>query len=309
MKTILYNIETEQIYKTVEGEYLIDGESATVTYPYVKLTDITAPKPEYDPNTQKVESETEIDLENKTYEIVYTVYNLSPAEIEEIKKRNIEFDKLYVDVLEIDFDGMTPITILYTSLKGVDIYVNDEVFYTEINEDYEAILEYIPKSPEPLFIKVGEKSIIIKVNLTTAGIAELPFENALLVASTILEVNRGKHEISGFLYDQQVQGQDVIILTDEESSQGKLNAGYVKALNESRVDGSVWKFENINGNTLILPLSNSELISICDFVFDKIQNSYDLTSQIYFQMLGCGDSSTLKQEIDNGNINLNPWGV
>lgn len=135
----------------------------------------------------------------------------------------------------------------------------------------------------------------------------LSFLEALSNSATELDKNREKYETSGFVYDY--YGLSVIILTDKESSQPKLNASYIKAKEGARFDSDVWKFSDLQGNLVVVQLSNSDLIIIADYVFRKIQDSFNLTSQIFWQMLGCGNVETLKTSIENGSINLNPWNV
>ena len=60
---------------------------------------------------------------------------------------------------------------------------------------------------------------------------------------------------------------------------------------------------------IIVQLSNEDLLLISDFVFRQIQDSYNLTSQLFWQMLNCGNTETLKNEVESGNINLNPWNI
>lgn len=144
---------------------------------------------------------------------------------------------------------------------------------------------------------------ILKRNHT---ILFVDWEVALTKAFNTLDKNRETYEISGFEYDY--FGIKIKILTDRESSQPKLIAASVAINDGDRNDNDVWKFINaIDNSTIVIQLSNEELIKIKSFVFRKIQDSYNLQSQIAWQMLGTENTETLKLQIENGTINLNPW--
>lgn len=136
----------------------------------------------------------------------------------------------------------------------------------------------------------------------------ISFANALTIAFNKLDKNREAYEVGGFEYDY--YGISVLILTDKESSQGKLTASQISANNGIRADTDTWKFiKKADGSAVVVSLSNSDLDSICNFVFRKIQDAYNLTSQIAWQMLGCKTTENLKKTINNGSIKLNPWQV
>lgn len=134
----------------------------------------------------------------------------------------------------------------------------------------------------------------------------LSFSSALTNCFNELGKNRETYEISGFEYNY--YGIDVLILTDRESSQPKLTASEAKAKDGVRLNTDVWKFTKVSDNsTIVVQLSNADLLTICNYVFRKITDSYNLQSQIAWQMLGTEDTVTLKEQIINGNISLNPW--
>lgn len=94
-----------------------------------------------------------------------------------------------------------------------------------------------------------------------------------------------------------------IFIEEQQSILNKLSL-----LDKPRLDTDVWKFINsTDGSTIVVQLSNLDLLKVCDFVYRKIQDSYNLTSQIAWQMLGCENTETLVNNIINGTINLNPW--
>ena len=85
----------------------------------------------------------------------------------------------------------------------------------------------------------------------------ISFENALTIAFNILDKNRASYEVGGFVYNY--YGTDVRILTDKESSQGKLTASQICANNGTRSDLDVWKFiKESDKSTIVVQLSNKD---------------------------------------------------
>jgi hypothetical protein len=135
----------------------------------------------------------------------------------------------------------------------------------------------------------------------------LSYIQSLTNCATELDRNREKYETGGIPYDY--HGTTLIVMTDKESSQQKLAAAKASAEDGTRLDTDTWKFLDQNKNLLIFQVSNEDLIDISKHVYRAIQDSYNIASQIFWQMLGCGDVQTLKDNILNNIINLNPWNI
>jgi len=137
-------------------------------------------------------------------------------------------------------------------------------------------------------------------------INNLPFDVALYNAYSVLMKNRVKYETSGFIYN--FNNMDLVVQTDAES-QAKLASTRIAAENGTRSDNDIWKFKQLNGTNFITQVPNSTIIDISNFVFRKIQDSYNLVGQLSSNMLATGDTATLKTQIENGTINLDPWNM
>lgn len=170
----------------------------------------------------------------------------------------------------------------------------------------------IPPSFNSLFENRVEGEFIYDSTANTLTkqytIEPLSFEEALTKCMIFMDSKREQFEISGFDYNY--NGLDVLIMTDKESSQPKLTASTIAARNFKRKDTDLYKFIKKDDNSvLVFPLTNEEITQIGDFVFETIQNSFNLLGQTAWQMLGAGNYTTLKEQVENGTINLNPWNV
>ena len=199
-------------------------------------------------------------------------------------------------------DTITGFNLMFkdiNSLNNINDYNWYEVDNSCLNISYNSIFEDVVYSSWRLEDNILKRDYTFLYN---------SFEIALTKCFKILDTNREKYEVSGFVYNY--YGTNVRILTDKESSQGKLTASQICANNGTRSDNDVWKFiKEDDHSTIVVQLSNEDLNNICNFVFRQIQDSYNLTSQIAWQMLNCGSTETLKNEVESGNINLNPWNI
>jgi len=135
-------------------------------------------------------------------------------------------------------------------------------------------------------------------------LVEVSFESALINCSKELEKNRKTFEISGIPYT--FRGMDLIIMSDNES-QYKLDSTRTAAVNGTRQDTDIWRFKQLDGSAMILPVTNDEIIDISNFAYRFIQDTYNQAGAIMATMLGTGSTSALKAAIDDGTVNLNPW--
>lgn len=136
-------------------------------------------------------------------------------------------------------------------------------------------------------------------------LVERSFPDALTRAYSVLAKNRAAYEISGFTYNYNGTI-DLIIQTDIES-QNKLSATRVAAENGTRDDTDIWKFKQTNGTNYVIPVTNAIIIDMSNFIFRKIQDSYNLMGSTSLTMLSTGDTATLKSQLEGGTINLSPW--
>jgi len=80
MKTLLYNIQTNQVGSIRQGEYLVDGKKPKLPSHIVELQVVEQERPSI-PDTQKLSAEWVVDLENKEYRQEYTIYEKTKEEI------------------------------------------------------------------------------------------------------------------------------------------------------------------------------------------------------------------------------------
>lgn len=89
MRTRLYNTETEELGKIINGRYLVDGSPGTLPENMVELEVIVIDPPQHDPRTQIIERREYVDLPNLKFVYEYYSRDLTGAEIseqEQIKK-------------------------------------------------------------------------------------------------------------------------------------------------------------------------------------------------------------------------------
>ena len=134
------------------------------------------------------------------------------------------------------------------------------------------------------------------------------FSTALTNCFAIIDLNREKFEVGGQPWTY--FGIPVRIMTDKESSQGKILSTLNAADKNWRQNSDVFKLIKIDdGSTLVVQLTNIEVEEIAQLVFRNLQDSYNLLSYNCWQMLGMGSTENLKIAVENNTINLNPWNV
>jgi hypothetical protein len=133
--TILYNTETQ---KTVSGflnpYYIVDGQRPDLPQNVVELEVNYVNTPQYDKNTQRIQSEWEVNLIDKTYYQKHTIIDKSQHEILMENWVFINFDKRVLvtekDVTDKpDLNKLISLIYLKKYPTKSEINVNSEVFY------------------------------------------------------------------------------------------------------------------------------------------------------------------------------------
>jgi hypothetical protein len=90
MRTFLYYTDTGVWGPFRNGPYLVDGKPGELPNNIVEIEYVEGLYPNYDQDTQTVERTENMDLNQNKYFVNYTVRNLTPQEIEDMKPKFTE---------------------------------------------------------------------------------------------------------------------------------------------------------------------------------------------------------------------------